>query len=160
MRGDRGSSSPAGGSDFGYPPSGPGPHPGQGPPHGPEGRWGRPAGPPGGWRPNMRNLDARPDRNPLRPSAVPSGAGGQPPFDDTFFGGRPLQPEMVGNREFIPFFQADNVTLQVRLCFYYRKRNVFTLKPILLKLMLKQNAFFLSQNASGLPLKEVNNEFT
>lgn len=30
-----------------------------GPPRGPEGRWGRPAGPPGGWRPNMRNLDAR-----------------------------------------------------------------------------------------------------
>ncbi|XP_024254163.1 proline-rich protein HaeIII subfamily 1-like [Oncorhynchus tshawytscha] len=117
MRGDRGSSSPADlppvtGSDFGYAPNGPRPHPGQGTPRGPGSRWRRPAGPPRGGRPNMRNLDARPDRNPIRPSAVPSGAGGRPPFDDTIFGGRLLQPEMVGNREFIPIFQADNVTLQ------------------------------------------------
>lgn len=47
------------GSDFGYPPSGPGPHPGQGPLRWPGAQRRRPAGPPRGGRPNMRNLDAR-----------------------------------------------------------------------------------------------------
>ncbi|XP_010862405.2 basic salivary proline-rich protein 3 isoform X1 [Esox lucius] len=79
----------------------------QGPPPGPRTRRSRPEGPPRG-RPNMGNPKTWPERNPLRPSS----GGGATSFDDKLFLGKPLQPEMVGNREFIPIFQADNVTIK------------------------------------------------
>ncbi|XP_078138848.1 uncharacterized protein LOC139911817 [Centroberyx gerrardi] len=91
--------------DFGLMPDEPGAYPDPWPPRRPGGRWGRPRGPPRGGRPNMRDPNGRYGQIP----PPPSGGGDRALFDGIFFGGH---PDVVGNREFIPIFKADNVTFQ------------------------------------------------
>ncbi|KAJ8001270.1 hypothetical protein DPEC_G00192580 [Dallia pectoralis] len=102
------------GPGFGFSNNGAGPYPRPYP-----GVYPGPKAPP---RSNNRQAKAAgtPRRRPNRPVTWPnrkpimssSGSNGSQSFDDNPFGGRPLDPEMVENREFIPIFQADNVTIQ------------------------------------------------
>ncbi|XP_062334157.1 basic salivary proline-rich protein 1-like [Osmerus eperlanus] len=90
------------GPGFGYKPEGAGAYPGQEPQRGPRGRPEKPGGPRGGARrPNTRDRNRRPGPMPPFP-----GAG------NILIGGKPLIPEIVGNREFFPFLKVDNVTFQ------------------------------------------------
>ncbi|KAG7458602.1 hypothetical protein MATL_G00222390 [Megalops atlanticus] len=94
---------------------------------GPGGR--RPGGP-RPERPQGGGRFERPNgRDPaLRPPKGPFGPGGREPFEETPFGGRPLSPDEVAHREFIPIFTADNITIQNASGFPLKKGdNVFLL---------------------------------
>ncbi|XP_046900941.1 basic salivary proline-rich protein 1-like [Hypomesus transpacificus] len=90
------------GPGLGYKPEGARAYPGQEPQRGQRGRPGKPGGPRGGARqPDTRDRNRRP--GPMLPYP---GAG------NILIGGKPLMPEIVGNREFFPFLKADNVIFQ------------------------------------------------
>ncbi|XP_051982711.1 uncharacterized protein LOC127643839 isoform X2 [Xyrauchen texanus] len=73
-------------------------------------RWGGTGKPQKSFRSGRNRPPFRPDRMPLHPSHAPVGSDNQ--MDQMF--GRPLNPNMMDNRQFLPVFRAENVTVQGR----------------------------------------------
>ncbi|KAG1956367.1 uncharacterized protein LOC120460672 [Pimephales promelas] len=80
-------------------------------------RWG------GTGKPLMNGRDGRPS---YKPTQAPVGGGRENQMNPLF--GRSLSPNMMDNRQFIPIFKADNVTVQNVSAFHLKEgENVFLL---------------------------------
>ncbi|KAL1282017.1 hypothetical protein QQF64_000820 [Cirrhinus molitorella] len=87
-------------------------------------RWG------GAGKPQRTGRAGRPsnklDRIPTHPTQAPVDVGRQNQMNPLF--GKPLSPNMIDNRQFVPVFKADNVTLQNISAFHLKEgENVFLL---------------------------------